>query len=1536
MSEKKTILKVLAIFIVALMIVSFTTSTVKAVAPPRDPQSEFSDVIPDTVTILSDDTDDLLKRTGLRIYYTISAVYPKAQLVFVHSLNEFAQTIKTERSINIYVLEGSLSGVRIGPYVYKWTDFQRLILENNNSYHILGFGNTHSVVDVFNNSQNVFVEGSEVIDAEFTFLYALWKTADILNQSLIESKVDASEKIRLSALLFYQDNAQDLYMRVIEPEEPLGEQIHTDLLAKLEKEAYIELVEPTENGYKPVSYDDVRTIMKVIPSYENRTGPDYLVTDSNNDTFVPITKVPEKSGLPGPIASIVDKLLKLLLDWFKDKTGATSFSIGLNLSIVNTIADFVNNTMLKIKKWVKDNLFGVISGGTAGAAFSGALTYSVIVATGKQEEFWNFIENQALKATEALSDFINKQFAKLQKWLTYKGEYPIGLGSFSAFKLKFALSLYPQFQIMKKGFVDFINYTIFQKGLVTDYKSAFMEMLKPDFLTIMPLFNASLEMSSIDSDKNSFFKYLLESLGLKLSVSGGGGFALALFKTTGSFDNISYFEIVSWFFKFSVQITKSFTLLDFISGGATSTGPMALIQEFLGLDKITIDIFFKIALEIAKKAAKEGKPSQSLLTLEITIGAALNIQILIVDFYGAVEVTLKFFQNLTAGTPLEIFLILHLYIKVKINLVFLDIKARWDWYPLSKDGLRLTPAPATPDFKENAQGLDDDNDGLSNDFENARSDLDSQKYDTDGDGLSDLEELSVTYTIPNVVDTDGDGLTDGDEYYKYHTDPTNIDTDRDMIPDGSEINIYNTNPLVMDTDEDGLSDFFEINYSYPLVNVTPSVTAVYIGGVAYNDRTDPLNPDTDDDGLLDGEEWHFGQRYGDPMLFNSDTAVGPLIIFNGGYTHPLDNDTDDDSYEQLSDGSLSPRHQFLYDMRDGVEVHGRWIMFINATTGDPEFRYVVTNPCIPDSDGDTAPGSLFLISDGYELSLTPPSDPNDADTDDDGLIDGLEGMNIEDGNHTNYNNPDTDNDGLNDLLDTLLPTDPRNPDTDGDYLLDGEEYITYGTSPYLNDTDYDGLTDGEELLFFYTNPLAIDSDLDGLNDGEEVLIYNTDPMNPDTDKDGLTDFYEIFTSHTNPFNPDTDNDTLTDGDELTIYFTDPLNWDTDGDSIMQLNEHGEISLNWGDNIEIMNGTDPTASDTDGDGLTDGQEVYLAKGAASFKSIPLDPLNNDTDGDGLLDGDEVSLQNISIITYPYYALILVYPFNTDPLNNDTDNDGLNDKEEVSLYGTNPRSNDTDGDTLPDYDEVYIHGTSPANNDTDGDDIPDNEEVTNATSSVYYTASGKIITLNNYHPRYMTSANNSDTDGDLLPDGEEIYRGTDPMNPDSNGNGIQDGYEFDEDGDGLSDGEEFYLYKTNYLAGGGFNNSDSDGDGLSDGDEVHIYGTNATNPDTDGDGFPDGVEIEMGTDPTDATSASEIGERPKGSLYLWLGFIAVAFVLGIIIVPLIGIFSRMRKRRKANIPHKKVANAPEKSKKSSKPTSSAKRRTSSSRKTKEGKA
>jgi parallel beta-helix repeat protein len=70
-------------------------------------------------------------------------------------------------------------------------------------------------------------------------------------------------------------------------------------------------------------------------------------------------------------------------------------------------------------------------------------------------------------------------------------------------------------------------------------------------------------------------------------------------------------------------------------------------------------------------------------------------------------------------------------------------------------------------------------------------------------------------------------------------------------------------------------------------------------------------------------------------------------------------------------------------------------------------------------------------------------------------------------------------------------------------------------------------------------------------------------------------------------------------------------------------------------------------------------------------------------------------------------------------------------------------------------------------------------------------------------------------------------------------------FDTDEDGLTDEQEALL-------GTNPHNPDTDNDGLTDGEEVNTYGTNPLNNDTDSDGRNDGQEVASGTNPNDGTS------------------------------------------------------------------------------------
>ncbi|MDZ7706186.1 MAG: LamG-like jellyroll fold domain-containing protein [Trueperaceae bacterium] len=133
-------------------------------------------------------------------------------------------------------------------------------------------------------------------------------------------------------------------------------------------------------------------------------------------------------------------------------------------------------------------------------------------------------------------------------------------------------------------------------------------------------------------------------------------------------------------------------------------------------------------------------------------------------------------------------------------------------------------------------------------------------------------------------------------------------------------------------------------------------------------------------------------------------------------------------------------------------------------------------------------------------------------------------------------------------------------------------------------------------------------------------------------------------------------------------------------------------------------TDPTATDSDGDGLTDTQEttgwtVTVEDGFGSTSSRPVtsDPNNPDTNNDGLCD-----LEARQSFLDPRAEL------------GDTDGDGLSDTAERDTWGSSPIDVDSDNDStgdprLFDGNEIQVQSTSPTLADTDGDGIDDYAEI-----------------------------------------------------------------------------------------------------------------------------------------------------------------------------------------------------------------------------------
>jgi uncharacterized repeat protein (TIGR02543 family) len=152
---------------------------------------------------------------------------------------------------------------------------------------------------------------------------------------------------------------------------------------------------------------------------------------------------------------------------------------------------------------------------------------------------------------------------------------------------------------------------------------------------------------------------------------------------------------------------------------------------------------------------------------------------------------------------------------------------------------------------------------------------------------------------------------------------------------------------------------------------------------------------------------------------------------------------------------------------------------------------------------------------------------------------------------------------------------------------------------------------------------------------------------------------------------------------------------------------------------------PDTRDTDGDGLTNYQEI-VEYGTSATKQ--------DTDDDGV---------NDRIDAFPLDQTETIDNDNDNTGDNadaDDDNDGCSDEDETNIHHTNPKLADSDGDGLTDLAEIESHHTNPNLADSDNDGLRDGEEITT----------------------YQTKPLLGDTDSDGFLDGYEVLTGKSPLN------------------------------------------------------------------------------------------------------------------------------------------------------------------------------
>lgn len=375
------------------------------------------------------------------------------------------------------------------------------------------------------------------------------------------------------------------------------------------------------------------------------------------------------------------------------------------------------------------------------------------------------------------------------------------------------------------------------------------------------------------------------------------------------------------------------------------------------------------------------------------------------------------------------------------------------------------------------------------------------------------------------------------------------------------------------------------------------------------------------DGITQGE-FRFTATVFAPGGENHESRDARVFFRQITPTSATDTDDDDDGLLDADEATATPLpNGYLISPKPNSEL---W------TNGEVHIHnaYGKSDPNNPDSDGDGLPDALEV---GWRLPLNIGEPGTTLATDTNG--DGSPNF-VGDLDPPFYNTIDNLNavPGVNTLSEggdrakqlRGSTTDPGDPDSDNDGIKDG-----------IEDANRNGWIDGEPWVDTNSNG-KWDSgesftDLNGngvFNTGDgEILATNANPTIARNWPNKIRDPGELWTE-TDPNNADTDGDGAPDGKGEDKNFNGIINGDTNNNRVWE-------------SPEVWSETDPLKADTDGDGLPDGWETRYN----------LDPLDNGT----------LSLRNIT-------ALAL------NGANGDADGDTFTNLQELT-NGTNPREDNT---------------------------------------------------------------------------------------------------------------------------------------------------------------------------------------------------------------------------------------------------------------------
>ena len=831
-------------------------------------------------------------------------------------------------------------------------------------------------------------------------------------------------------------------------------------------------------------------------------------------------------------------------------------------------------------------------------------------------------------------------------------------------------------------------------------------------------------------------------------------------------------------------------------------------------------------------------------------------------------------------------------------------------------------------------------------------------------------------TLPNQSDSDMDGLLDGAEFFGYFlvetnfdcyynpqlvyicdealgeqarttyqnlnsvdvkTDPTVLDTDGDGMPDGWEIqhrrwvgnsfnggNNWSLDPTraedaAWDADQDGLANLCEYQWSLVREAGLNGDLLEEFGespeSVASWSIPDPNLVDSDGDTLPDGWEAD-SQCTWSPLRI----GVNPL---NGS---DMFENPDGDGYDVNKDGVLTPNEMFV----NYLEYHIRSGLFLNNLSSDgtelpngftTDLFNNISDFGAPEADFATrASGAILAGQISIEKGST---DPFSADTDEDGMPDGWEIW---------FARWDVIGDEW--TLNPLQPID-RWLDADDDGMTNWEEYnlisadlsetnsnrsspqwfvttlgsayafqqwpsasTTYSFGTYMSSDQYN-------LTGPTGDPNNVDTDGDGIIDGLELLFTawnisaQTWTLNPvvagdgtfDSDNDGLVDLQEFALATSNPQNGidapadaplmHEDGDVQQPTKKAQRVFQILISKDSRGKRLLddfnawQAGEPPNVFISL-----LLGMTDPTNPDTDDDGMYDGFEYWFTSWDLNENRWGLNPLietdvNLDSDGDsydcnqdGTIDLDErfSNLREWESRTWGKYlnrssvpAAVGIVDFGEDAMNAYVEETGMNllqarqaliDDFKAKGPDSVNRMNTINTFNENNFNQTLVGVSDPTHPDSDSDGIPDGWEYCYALYGMDHPSTINHWAANPLNPWDVNYDGDSDgwydrTPFDLpAPQGDWSDRtftpSTQVVQPGIGDLPFTNWMEYDNDtrpdlNDSDADSESYITETANSVVTAHYQDFN-----LTDGREVFKYGTNPMDNDTDGDMIPDWYE------------------------------------------------------------------------------------------------